>query len=345
MISDSGPRARPSTSSLRSSISRGRPDSRSRPRTAVTSSCSSGAADPIAELDRLGALGADRHDVALRRCAGPPRRGRSRPRAPSASTTIAADRDDRDLAGPAPDVDHHARRPAPRSARRRRWRRRSAPRSGAPRARPPPSQASSTARRSTSVIPDGAHTTRRGCAAALDDLAHEVAQHLLGDVEVGDHAVAQRARGRQVRRRAPDHALGVGADGVDLSGALVDRDHRRLGQHDATAARHGRRCWPSPGPSPCRAPAGRSPTPSGQQCQTRARDPSTPPVGGLHPEGSHPAIAAIPGSSPTTETPPRATCAGLHAARPVDGDRALVRVLAAQRRPALPLDVPRGGGR
>src|SRR6185312_936651 len=35
-------------------------------------------------------------------------------------------------------------------------------------------------------------------------------------------------------RRAAEHALGLDADGVDLAGARVDRDDRRLGEHDAT---------------------------------------------------------------------------------------------------------------
>ena len=36
--------------------------------------------------------------------------------------------------------------------------------------------------------------------------------------------------------RAAEHPLRLDADGVDLAGALVDRDHRRLGQHDAATA-------------------------------------------------------------------------------------------------------------
>ena len=63
-----------------------------------------------------------------------------------------------------------------------------------------------------------------------------MAQHLLGDVEVGDDAVLERAHGADGGRRAAQHALGLGADGVDLAGAMVDGDHRRLGEHDAAAA-------------------------------------------------------------------------------------------------------------
>ena len=50
---------------------------------------------------------------------------------------------------------------------------------------------------------------------SVEHLADEVAQHLLGDLEVRDHAVAQRARRRDRRRRATDHPLGVGSHGVD----------------------------------------------------------------------------------------------------------------------------------
>src|SRR3954451_17566638 len=65
--------------------------------------------------------------------------------------------------------------------------------------------------------------------AVLVHLLDEVAQHLLGDVEVGDHAVLERADRGDRPRRAAEHPLGLDADGVDLAGARVDRDHRRLG--------------------------------------------------------------------------------------------------------------------
>ena len=72
--------------------------------------------------------------------------------------------------------------------------------------------------------------------AVLVHLLDEVAEHLLGDVEVGDDAVLQRADRGDRPRRAAEHALGLDADGVHLAGALVDRDHGRLGEHDAAAA-------------------------------------------------------------------------------------------------------------
>ena len=70
----------------------------------------------------------------------------------------------------------------------------------------------------------------------LVHLADEVAQHLLGDLEVGDDAVFERADGADRAGRAAEHALGFGADRVDFAGAVVDSDDGRLGEHDAAAA-------------------------------------------------------------------------------------------------------------
>ena len=70
----------------------------------------------------------------------------------------------------------------------------------------------------------------------LVDLLDEVPEHLLGDVEVGDHAVLERADGRDRAGGAPEHPLGLDAHGVHLAGALVDRDHGRLGEHDPATA-------------------------------------------------------------------------------------------------------------
>ena len=86
-------------------------------------------------------------------------------------------------------------------------------------------------------MPDGrADDHARAVEAPAHHLAHEGAQHRLGDLEVGDHAVAQRPVGGDRGRRAADHLLGVGADGVDLARALVDGDHGRLGHDDALSA-------------------------------------------------------------------------------------------------------------
>ena len=61
-------------------------------------------------------------------------------------------------------------------------------------------------------------------------------QHLLGHVEVGDHAVLQRADRLDRAGRAAEHALGLDADRVHFTGARVDRHHARLGQHDPAPA-------------------------------------------------------------------------------------------------------------
>ena len=70
----------------------------------------------------------------------------------------------------------------------------------------------------------------------LMHLLDEVAEHLLGHVEVGDHAVLQRADRLDRPRRPAEHALRLDADGVHLARALVDGDHRRLRQDDAAPA-------------------------------------------------------------------------------------------------------------
>ena len=72
--------------------------------------------------------------------------------------------------------------------------------------------------------------------AVLVHLLDEVAEHLLGHVEVGDHAVLQRTDRLDRPRRAAEHPLRLDADGVHLARALVDRDDRRLRQDDAAPA-------------------------------------------------------------------------------------------------------------
>ena len=72
--------------------------------------------------------------------------------------------------------------------------------------------------------------------AVLVHLLDEVAQHLLGHVEVGDDAVLQRTDRLDRPRRATEHPLRLDADGVHLAGALVDRDDRGLREHDPAPA-------------------------------------------------------------------------------------------------------------
>ncbi len=72
--------------------------------------------------------------------------------------------------------------------------------------------------------------------AILMHLLDEVPQHLLGHVEVGDHAVLEWANRGDRSRRAPQHPLRLDADGVHLTGSLVDGDDGGLGEHDPAAA-------------------------------------------------------------------------------------------------------------
>jgi hypothetical protein len=68
------------------------------------------------------------------------------------------------------------------------------------------------------------------------DLADEMPQHGLGDVEVGDDAVAQGAHGRDARRSPPYHPLGVLPHRQDFIGDGVHGHHRGLAQQDAPPA-------------------------------------------------------------------------------------------------------------
>jgi hypothetical protein len=91
-----------------------------------------------------------------------------------------------------------------------------------------------TARRSTGVACAGnarpAEAEHR--LRALDELA----QHLLGGEEIGDHAVAQRAHQLHAFRGAPDQRFRLAADGHELARAAVRAhgDGRRLIDDDAT---------------------------------------------------------------------------------------------------------------
>ena len=77
---------------------------------------------------------------------------------------------------------------------------------------------------------------RLGEVAPAVHLLDEVPQHLLGRLEVGDHAVLHRPDGGDVVRRTADHPLGLVADGEDLAGGVVERDHARLVEQDPAAA-------------------------------------------------------------------------------------------------------------
>ncbi len=74
-----------------------------------------------------------------------------------------------------------------------------------------------------------------GEAVAVVHLADEVLDHLLGDFEVGDDAVAQGPNRLDVAGRAAEHHLGLVADRTNLLAPpdVGDGDHRRLVQDDA----------------------------------------------------------------------------------------------------------------
>ncbi len=66
----------------------------------------------------------------------------------------------------------------------------------------------------------------------VDDRLEKVPEHLLGDVEVGDHAVLHRPHGDHVVGGAAQHPLRVQTDALDLVGAALQRDYGRLIEHD-----------------------------------------------------------------------------------------------------------------
>ena len=70
---------------------------------------------------------------------------------------------------------------------------------------------------------------------AVVGLADEVAEHLLGDLEVRDHPVLHGTDGHDVAGGAPQHLLGVLAHRLHLSRDLVDGHDGGLGDHDALA--------------------------------------------------------------------------------------------------------------
>ena len=88
---------------------------------------------------------------------------------------------------------------------------------------------------------DADDNARPGGQAAVVHLVDEVAQHLLGYVEVGDDAVTKWPDRLDVGRRASDHPLGFHAHLERAVVAGVDGDDRRLVENDAlTAHEHER---------------------------------------------------------------------------------------------------------
>jgi len=105
-------------------------------------------------------------------------------------------------------------------------------------ARPASIAASWTARRSTSVTPDGmpmTHARFRHDGEALVHLTNEVVEHQLRDVKIADHPIFERPHRDNVGRGSADHAFGIGANAKRPLGFGVDGDHRRFINDDALA--------------------------------------------------------------------------------------------------------------
>src|SRR5437899_11041209 len=83
---------------------------------------------------------------------------------------------------------------------------------------------------------DADHDPGLGEHPPLVHLLDEVAEHLLGDVEVGDHAVLEGPDGEDVAGGPADHPLGLRPDRQDGPGLGVDRHNRRLVEHGAPPA-------------------------------------------------------------------------------------------------------------
>ena len=155
----------------------------------------------------------------------------------------AAQADDADLGGAAADVDHHR-------ARRLRHRQAGADRgghgfldqvdrAGAGGLGRVLDRAPLDLGRAAGHADDDARA-RRQQAARVHHL-DELLDHLLGDDEVGDHAVLHRADRLDVAGHLAQHGLGFLADGLDgllaaRAAFVADRDHRGLVEHDALVA-------------------------------------------------------------------------------------------------------------
>ena len=214
----------------------GRPVSMSRPRTSawISSESAEGRAD--LELDLLGRLLADEELVLLLDVVDDRLVHLVAADAERLRDDDAAERDDRDLGRAAADVDDHVPgRLGDGEPGADRGRHRLLDQVGLARAR-------GERRLLDRALLDARHARRdadddaRVREAVLVDLLDEVAEHLLGHVEVRDHAVLERADRGDRAGRAAEHALRLDADRVHVARPLVDRDDRRLREHDPAAA-------------------------------------------------------------------------------------------------------------
>ena len=82
---------------------------------------------------------------------------------------------------------------------------------------------------------DADHQAGGHDAAAFIALLDEGLDHLLGGVEIGDDAIAQRAHGADVAGGAAEHELGLITHRQGHAALEIDGHHRGLLQHDALA--------------------------------------------------------------------------------------------------------------
>ena len=152
-----------------------------------------------------------------------------------------AQRQHRDLGRPAADIDHH------RAARLGHGQAR-ADRGGERFVDQPHARRAGVGR----GVADGAALDRgRGRRHAHDDMASraerprdadslfdEMLDHLFGDIDVGDHAVAQGTQRLDIGGRLAHHQLRLVADHLDAADAVacLERDHRRFVEHDPAIA-------------------------------------------------------------------------------------------------------------
>jgi len=66
----------------------------------------------------------------------------------------------------------------------------------------------------------------------VDDRLQEVAQHLLGHIEVGDHAVLEWPHRQDALGCPSEHPLRLETDPLDASGRLLDRNNGGFVEHD-----------------------------------------------------------------------------------------------------------------
>ena len=68
------------------------------------------------------------------------------------------------------------------------------------------------------------------------DLLDEVAQHRFGDFKISDDAILHGPNGHDISRRASEHPFGFVANGQDVCGARLNRDHGGFAKHNSSVS-------------------------------------------------------------------------------------------------------------